>query len=196
MSDVELFTLISTCNDCEERFGFKPVPIVHGNMNSRIFQISQAPSQNVHLTKKPFNDSTGRKLKYGWYQISDEVFYKENNFYITALAHCFPGKNPRGGDKAPPKHCADKWLKLEMEQVNSQLIVVIGQKAASYLFKHRDFNDLVFGDHEISGKPAIVLPHPSPLNVRWFKEHPDFEKKRLPIVRGMVWDALGLTPIV
>jgi uracil-DNA glycosylase len=54
---------ILICRDCEEKFGFEPAPIIHGNVNAKIFQISQAPSKNVHLTKKPFNDSTGEKLK-------------------------------------------------------------------------------------------------------------------------------------
>ncbi|MDF2802494.1 MAG: uracil glycosylase superfamily protein [Anaerocolumna sp.] len=64
-----------SCRECEEKFGFEPHPIVWGNNDSKIIQISQAPSQNVHDTLKPFNDLSGRKLRHEWYDINDEIFY-------------------------------------------------------------------------------------------------------------------------
>ena len=60
----ELKENILACQDCKAKFGFSPVPIFHGNQHAKIMQISQAPSNHVHLTKKPFNDPTGAKLKY------------------------------------------------------------------------------------------------------------------------------------
>lgn len=38
-----------------------------------------------------------------------------------------------------------------------------------------DENNLIY----INGKLAIVLPHPSPLNIKWFKDHPEFMEKRI-----------------
>jgi len=183
---------ILDCTDCESKFGFKPIPIVHGSVNSRIFQISQAPSNNVHITRKPFNDSTGKKLKYDWYQIKDEVFYDEDNFYITSLSHCFPGKSKNGGDKLPPMSCAKKWLNKEIATVNNEIFIIIGGKAAKFLFPDMDYTELIFRDNIINNKLAIVLPHPSPLNVKWFKDHPEFEETRLPYIRNKVWEVLGI----
>lgn len=65
---------IKKCNFCEKQFGFKPHPIFLGNENSKIVQISQAPSATVHETLKLFTDMSGKKLKYDWYQITDEAF--------------------------------------------------------------------------------------------------------------------------
>lgn len=48
---------------CREKFGFEPHPIVIGNANSKIIHISQAPSQNVHNTLKPWNDASGNRLR-------------------------------------------------------------------------------------------------------------------------------------
>ena len=90
---------IKSCNLCESKFGFKPHPIFLGNENSKIVQISQAPSATVHETLKPFTDMSGKKLKNDWYQITDDVFYNPDNFYIAALAHCYPGKDTRGNDR-------------------------------------------------------------------------------------------------
>lgn len=181
---------ILLCQDCKDKFGFTPVPIIHGHQHSKIMQISQAPSNNVHITKRPFNDPSGAKLKYKWYQISDEVFYNEDNFYITALSHCFPGKNTKGGDNPPPLACAKKWLKQELDLVQNKLYIIIGAKAAKFLYPNRDFVELVFSSNSINDKPAIVLPHPSPLNIKWFKDHPKFEEKRLPEVRELISNVL------
>ena len=86
-------------NICKETFDFNPHPVLIGNEKSKIVQISQAPSKTVHETLKPFTDQSGKKLKYEWYQITDEIFYNPDNFYITALAHCYPGKDKNGNDK-------------------------------------------------------------------------------------------------
>jgi len=181
---------ILSCQDCKDKFGFSPVPIIHGSQYSKIMQISQAPSSNVHITKKPFNDPSGAKLKYKWYQITDDVFYNEDNFYITALSHCFPGKNAKGGDNPPPLACAKKWLGQELDLVQNKLYIIIGAKAAKYLFPGRDFVELVFSGNMINDKPVIVLPHPSPLNIKWCKDHPLFEEERLPEVRKIIRSVL------
>lgn len=55
---------IKKCDICKNKFGFQPHPIILGNINSKIVQISQAPSATVHKTLKPFTDQSGKKLKY------------------------------------------------------------------------------------------------------------------------------------
>ncbi len=184
---------ILNCTDCKDKFGFNPVPILHGKESSKILQISQAPSGNVHLTKKPFDDSTGKKLKYQWYQITDSVFYNEDNFYFTSLAHCFPGKSANGGDRLPPIACAQKWLQKELDLVNNEIYIILGSKPAKYIFPNESYNELIFKDNFLNGKTAIVLPHPSPLNFRWFKNHPNFENSRLPEIRRKISETLGLS---
>ncbi|MDD6093880.1 MAG: uracil-DNA glycosylase, partial [bacterium] len=59
---------LKKCKICKDRFGFVPHPVVLGNINSKIVQISQAPSATVHKTLKPFTDQSGKKLKYEWYK--------------------------------------------------------------------------------------------------------------------------------
>ena len=100
---------IRKCNICEDKFGFKPHPVVIGSATSKIVQISQAPSKTVDTTLKPFTDQSGKKLKYEWYKITDDIFYNPNNFYIAALSHCYPGKDEKGNDRMPPKICYEKW---------------------------------------------------------------------------------------
>ena len=181
-----LLNELKKCEICKDKFGFQPHPIFFGNANSKIVQISQAPSATVYETLKPFTDQSGKKLKYEWYMISDEKFYDPNNFYIAALAHCYPGKDKRGNDRMPPKICYETWLKRELEYINNKLYIIIGAKSAKVFFPNEDFNSLIFKNNKLIGKLAIVLPHPSPLNIKWFKDHPEFMKKRILEIRKIV----------
>ena len=185
----ELDTLLSnlkSCKLCKEKFGFEPHPVFLGNENSRIVQISQAPSATVHETLKPFTDQSGKKLKYEWYMITDDIFYNPDNFYIAALSHCYPGKDKNGNDRFPPKVCYETWIKKELKYINNELYIIIGAKAAKVFFPNDNFNDLIFKDNYINGKLTIVLPHPSPLNIKWFKDHPEFMEKRISEIRKTI----------
>lgn len=157
---------IQNCTICQEEFGFKPHPIFLGSINSKIVQISQAPSRTVHETLKPFTDQSGKKLKYEWYKITDDIFYNPNNFYIAALSHCYPGKDEKGNDRMPPKICYEKLLKKELQYINNELYIIIGAKAAKVFFLKENFNELIFKNNYINDKLTIVLPHLSPLNIK------------------------------
>ncbi len=186
----ELKKEIQHCRICEERFGFEPHPVFWGNKHSKIVQISQAPSNNVHSSGKPFTDMSGKTLKYDWYQISDEDFYNEDNFFIGALAHCYPGKGKNGGDLLPPKCCFDKWVKKEVEIIDNEIYIIIGARAAKMFFPNENFEELVFKDNYLNNKLAIVLPHPSPLNRRWIKAHPEFLQKRIKDVQKIIHEII------
>lgn len=188
---VHLHDQIRGCRLCRDTFGFEPHPIIQGNPNAKIMQISQAPSKSVHETGKPFNDASGRKLRSEWYRISDEEFYNPDNFYIVSMAHCYPGKAPGGGDRRPPKICSSKWLLKEMELVNNQIYIIIGGIAAEFFFPKEKITTMAFENKQINGKPAYILPHPSPLNMKWFKDYPQFLEKRIFEVQKEVHKILG-----
>lgn len=183
---------IGECRHCQSEFGFEPRPILFGNPQAKIMQISQAPSRSVHNTGRPFNDASGRRLRSEWYKITDETFYDPDNFYIVSVAHCYPGKNAGGGDRRPPKCCADKWLTQELKLVQNKIYILIGGAAAEYFFPGKRLTDLVFQNLEINGKPTFVLPHPSPLNMKWFRDYPEFLEKRVFDVEKAVHKILGI----
>ena len=188
---LEIQKEILNCKYCKNKFGFEPNPIVWGSENAKIVHISQAPSKNVHDTNKPFNDPSGKKLR-EWYQIPDSVFYNPNLFYITAIAHCFPGKDKNGGDIKPPIICAKKWLARELSVVRNDLYLIVGRYAAKFFYPKTRYSQLIFEDQILNGKPCFILPHPSPLNKKWFKDNPDFLAKRLPQIRKEIHETLGI----
>lgn len=177
---------IKKCNYCKEKLGFEPHPIFWGKQNSKIVQISQAPSNNVHKSMKPFTDMSGKTLKYEWYQITDDDFYNMDNFFIGALAHCYPGKDKNGNDKQPPKCCWTKWIEKELQILDNEIYIVIGAKAAKMFFPNELYEELIFKDNVWNGKTTIVLPHPSPLNKKWIKDHPQFLEKRIYEIRALI----------
>ena len=187
----ELKNNIINCRYCEDKFGFRPNPIFWGVENSKIVQISQAPSNNVHNSGKPFTDMSGKTLKYDWYKISDEDFYNTDNFYIGAIAHCYPGKNKNGGDILPPKCCFNKWVLEELKIINNEIYIIIGSRAAKMFFPNDKFDDLVFNNNYYNNKLTLVLPHPSPLNKKWIKDHPDFLNKRIIEIRKIINRIIG-----
>lgn len=180
------------CRLCADRFGFEPRPVFQGSTVAPILQVSQAPSLTVSRTGRPFDDASGRRLRGEWYQITDQVFYDPEKFYIASVGRCYPGRAPGGGDRLPPKVCAQTWLVRELPLVDFRLMILIGGAAAQFFFPGRDITSLVFQDHEILGRPAFVLPHPSPLNIKWFRDHPAFFEQRLPQIRQAVHGALGM----
>ena len=51
--------------------------------------------------------------------------------------------------------------------------------------------NLFFKDNVWNGKKTIVLPHPSPLNKKWIKDHPQFLQKRIYEIRNTIEDTLN-----
>ena len=187
----QLQSKILQCRICRDKFGFEPRPYVWGKANAKIVQISQAPSLSVHRTGKPFNDISGKILR-SWYGIDEQTFYDKSKFYITSISHCYPGKDKNGNDRKPPLICAKKWLMKELELIDNELFIVIGSYAAKFFFPQQKLTQLVFEEGlKILGKPAIVLPHPSPSNFRWFDANKDFEVKILPKLRGILQNILS-----
>ena len=175
-----------------KEFGSQNVCPFWGNQNAKIVHISQAPSFSVVKNQKPFTDKSGERLRREWYQVSEKVFYNPNNFYFTAVGMYFPGKDKKGGDKKPNYKLAKKWLKEELSYLKPELYLILGGLAANFFFSYKKLNDLVFSDQEIGGKPVFVLPHPSPINIKWFKDNPQFGKDRVFVVRENIRRVLHL----
>ena len=165
--------------DLESKFGKENIPIFWGNQCAKIVQISQAPSFNAVKNKKPFTDASGKKLREKWYNLSEKDFYNKNLFYFTALGQYYPGKNTNGTDKRPSISIAKKWLLSELQYLTPKLYLILGAQASNFFFPNKNFSELVFKDLKINNIKAYVLPHPSPLNVSWFKKNPQFETAQI-----------------
>jgi uracil-DNA glycosylase len=68
--------------------------------------------------------------------------------------------------------------------------LVVGRYAANFIFPGKNFTELIFTNQTLLGKLTFVLPHPSPANKKWLKNHPEFKRKRLKEVRLAIHDAI------
>lgn len=68
-----------------------------------------------------------------------------------------------------------------MKLVNNEIYIIVGSYSAKLFFPDKKLTDLVFENQRLNNKLTIVLPHPSPLNMRWFKSNPGFENRLVEI---------------
>ena len=48
----------------------------------------------------------------------------------------------------------------------------------------------MYKNKDNNGKIDSVLTHPSPLNIKWFKDHPEFMEKRIFEIRKIINEIL------
>ena len=100
---VHLQNEIAQCRMCRDLFGFEPHPVIQGNQDAKIMQISQAPSKRVHETGKPFHDASGRTLRGEWYHIADTDFYNPEIFILCRWHIATRARHPAGETAVRPE---------------------------------------------------------------------------------------------
>jgi uracil-DNA glycosylase len=107
--------------------------VVGREVASRILLVGQAPGDKEPLLGRPFAWTAGKTL-FKWFAASlgwteDEV---RERIYFAAVCRCFPGKNPRGGDRVPApdeiENCSH-WLEREFELLRPTLVLPVGKLA-------------------------------------------------------------------
>lgn len=154
--------------------------------------MGQAPGTKVQKTGIPWNDLSGDRLR-SWLQLTREEFYDENRIAIIPTGFCYPGKG-RGGDLPPRPECAPLWHpQLRAALPNIQLTLLIGSYAQNYYLGKRRKESLA---DTVKAYPEYLpeflpLPHPSPRNLRWFRNHPWFDAEVVPALQQRVKQILS-----
>ena len=156
---------LANCSRCPEMIG----PVVSGSpVLSPILLIGQAPGDKEGGFGKPFAWTAGKTL-FKWFErigLDEETF--RQRVYMAAVCRCFPGKNPKGGDRVPSPveidNCAG-WLQAEIDLLKPDLILPVGKLAISQLMPVKKLNDVIGKLHPVTfhgyRTEAIPLPHPS-----------------------------------
>ncbi|CAE7328049.1 unnamed protein product [Symbiodinium pilosum] len=93
------------CRVCAETLPLGPRPVLQIAASARLMIVGQAPGTRVHATGLPFNDPSGDRLR-AWLGVDRATFYDARRIAILPMGLCYPGRDPRGGDKPPPQVCA------------------------------------------------------------------------------------------
>ncbi len=166
---------VKKCQLCPLMIG--PV-VTHHAVMSKIYLCGQAPGPHEGRFGKPFAWTAGKTL-FRWFErigVDEERF--RNSAFIGAVCRCFPGKNPKGGDRVPApdeiKNCSN-WMKSEFELLKPELVIPVGKLAIELYLPKQKLVDTVGSSfrQEVFGTTCdiIPLPHPSGAST-WFKMEP------------------------
>lgn len=165
----------------------------------------QAPGNLVHQRGRPFLDPSGKRLR-EWLGVDEDQFYESGRFAIVPMAFCFPGHDGtgptgKGGDRPPPKVCAEIWRERMLAPLKGQLqlaLLIGGYSQAWHLGEQRrkTLTETVRAWREfeldpVTGAQLMVLPHPSWRNTGWLKKNPWFEEEILPELKARVAKAVN-----
>ncbi|NMM45373.1 uracil-DNA glycosylase family protein [Rhodospirillaceae bacterium KN72] len=177
------------CTLCADHLPLGPRPVVRMQGGARILIVGQAPGTKVHETGIPWNDASGDRLR-DWLSLSKDIFYDETKIAIMPMGFCYPGRDPKGGDKPPRPECARTWhdrLLLHLPDIDLTLLVgsyaqkrYLGSAASATMTESvRNFRT-----HLSAG--FLPLPHPSWRTTAWQRKNPWFDEEVLPVLRSRV----------
>jgi len=154
-------------------------PVVSGlAVLSPVMMIGQAPGDKEGPAGKPFAWTAGKTL-FKWYTsigLEEEAF--RNRTYMAAVCRCFPGKNPKGGDRVPDAGEIERcgaWLQREAKLLQPRLLIPVGKLAIEQCMRVDKLKDVVGKIHRLMFHgcelDVIPLPHPSGAST-WHRTEP------------------------
>lgn len=163
------------CQQCPNMIG----PVVSGlAVLSPVMMIGQAPGDKEGPAGKPFAWTAGKTL-FKWYTsigLEEEAF--RNRAYMAAVCRCFPGKNPKGGDRVPDAGEIERcgaWLQREAKLLQPRLLIPVGKLAIEQCMHVDKLKDVVGKIHRLMFHgcelDVIPLPHPSGAST-WHRTEP------------------------
>ena len=175
-------------------------PVVTGQaVASKVLLVGQAPGDKEGLMGKPFAWTAGKTL-FKWFAsigLQQEDF--RQRVYMAAVCRCFPGKNPKGGDRVPTdeeiQNCS-KWLDAEIELLRPQLIIPVGRLAIEQFMDVGKLVDVIGHEFELEENGNVIdiipLPHPSGAST-WHRMEPGIgllQRSLALIEHHLAWRAL------
>jgi len=163
------------CHRCPAMHG---PPVTGEPVVSPVLLIGQAPGNREIELHRPFAWTAGKTL-FGWFDrigLEEEAFRQK--VYMAAVCRCFPGKNPRGGDRVPNQdeisNCAE-WLATELQLLKPQLILPVGKLAIAQIMPVKKLDAIIGKSHRLSFHDHVAdiipLPHPSGAST-WHRTEP------------------------
>jgi len=181
------------CTRCAAHLPLGPRPVLRGRATARLLVLSQAPGTRVHETGLSFNDRSGDRLR-EWLDIGRKTFYDESRIAIAPMGFCYPGRDAKGGDRAPRPECAPLWHhRLRPCLTKVALTLLVGSYAIGYYLpqcRSRPMTETIAA-WRTHLPEFFVLPHPSWRTTGWLRANPWFAAEILPELRAGVARALA-----
>jgi len=188
---------LSECRLCPEMI---PPVIIGQPVASKILLVGQAPGIHEGDIGRPFGWTAGKTL-FKWFQsigVDEERFRQQ--IYMSAVCRCFPGKNPKGGDRVPNKkeiEVCSQWINNEVAMLKPQLVIPVGKLAISQYLPVSKLVDVIGQSftQEINGVETVLIPLPHPSGAStWHQSNPGkslLQQALKLIEQQAVWSALS-----
>ena len=186
-----LLERVRGCNLCQD-LPLGPKPILQLSASAKILIVGQAPGRITHHKGIPFDAPSGNRLR-DWMGISRDLFYDAEKIAIVPMGLCYPGTGS-GGDLPPRQECAPAWRNQILRTLKSvELTLIIGRYAIDW---HAPEHAKSSVTQAAKSWPdlwpnQIILPHPSPRNIRWLRSNPWFEDDVVPMFQSRIAQLLG-----
>ena len=176
MTIEKLYERLMACDKCP----LMAKPVVSGRpVMSKVMLIGQAPGIKEPLMARPFAWTAGKTM-FKWFSqawgVDEEQF--RSQAYMAAVCRCYPGKNPKAGDRVPNDeeimNCRS-WLAAEFEILQPQLVLAVGKLAIQQFIEFDKLNEVVgrIVSVEKFGKRVDVVPFPHPSGAStWHRMEP------------------------
>lgn len=141
--------------------------------------VGQAPGDKEPKLARPFAWTAGKTL-FGWFNgaLGWSEAEARDRLYFAAVCRCFPGKNPRGGDRVPaPDEIANcsYWMTREFALIEPRLVIPVGKLAIAQFLPETPLAEVVGQSFRVErdGRAfdLVPLPHPSGAST-WHRMEP------------------------
>jgi uracil-DNA glycosylase len=189
---------LETLYACRACPGMQGSPVTGAVAGARVLLVGQAPGPREERQEKPFAHTAGRRL-FSWFESigASEQLVRER-VYIGAVARCFPGRSPAGGDRPPSPEeiarCGVHWDR-EIRILEPELLICVGTLAAGAILGASELATIVGRKHRASRAghsfDVVVLPHPSGRST-WLNQEENrtrLEKSLALIAKHPAWPA-------
>jgi uracil-DNA glycosylase len=170
---------VEQLRQCQRCPGMQRPSVSGGPVLSKVLLVGQAPGDKEPVLGRPFAWTAGKTL-FRWFQdacgLSEAEF--RQSIYMAAVCRCFPGKNPKGGDRVPSEeeieNCS-KWLRAEMDILRPELVIPVGRLAIGQFLPGDKLENIIGQQWQVTWNDSqftlIPLPHPSGAST-WHRTEP------------------------
>ncbi len=170
---------VEQLRQCQLCPGMSRPAVSGGAVLSKVMLIGQAPGDKEPVLGRPFAWTAGKTL-FRWFEESCRLPESEfrERIYMAAVCRCFPGKNPKGGDRVPTDQevqSCSSWLQAEMAILRPRLVIPVGRLAISQFLPAQKLENIIGREWQVVWNhfsfTLIPLPHPSGAST-WHRMEP------------------------
>jgi len=178
---------VRACTLCTDHLPLDPRPVLQAHPSAPILIVGQAPGVAAHRSGIPFDDPSGDRLRH-WLGVDRTTFCDPARFALIPMGFCYPGRG-QGGDLPPRPECAETWRQRLLTSLGSlQMTIYLGRHAIDWHLRPPRARALatIVADWRQHWPHVLPLPHPSPRNTRWLREHPWVEAEIVPALQERI----------